>query len=158
MRTGRPVAALVLLPGLLTACSGSGPAPEASSSAATGQPPLPRARATVGAVGLDVELATTPAQQAAGLRGRAVPPGTGMAFPYPGGRTVRFTMAGVTTPLAAAFALGGRVVSVEALQPCPGTVAQCPSYGPATVVDLVVETAAGGLAGVAPGDPVALQR
>ena len=121
-----------------------------------GQPRLPTVAATVGGDRVEVEVATTARQQAAGLRDRAVPPGTGMAFPYPGGRAVRFTMSGVELPLVAVFARGGRVLAVERLAPCAGTVAQCPTYGPAEPVDLVVEVAPGTLPAARAGDPVSL--
>ena len=123
-------------------------------------PPAPAAAAAaarVGAVELRVELATTSAQRKQGLRGRAaVPPGTGMAFPYDPARPVRFTMAGVDLPLVAVFARQGRAVSVEQLAPCAGSVEQCPVYGPAAAVDLVLEAAPGTLAGARVGDAVTL--
>lgn len=142
MRAG---CALVLL---LVGCS-SAPAP-------SGQAALPTVAASVGDVALVLEVASTTGQKAAGLRGRAVPPGTGMAFPYPQARPVRFTMSEVTVPLVGVFSLGGVVVSVEQMAPCPGTVAQCPTYGPAGAVDLVVETAPETLPSVRSGDPVRL--
>ena len=120
------------------------------------QPPLPVVPAQVGQVRLQVEVAATPEQQAAGLRGRQVPPGSGMVFPYPGSRTVRFTMAGVDRPLVAVFARGGRAVSVERLVPCAGTVAACPTYGPDEPVDLVLEAAPASLPDARPGDVVVL--
>ena len=111
----------------------------------------------LGAVDLRVEVAETQEQREQGLRGRAeVPPGTGMAFPYDEPRPVRFTMAGVDLPLVAVFARDGRALSVEQLAPCSGSVEECPLYGPAEAVDLVVEAAPGSLAGVRAGDAVRL--
>ena len=132
--------------------------PTASPASAGGQPRLPTTQGRVGAVPLELELATTSEQRAAGLRDRVVPPGTGMAFVYDRPAPVRFTMSGVEDPLVAVFAAGGRAVSVEQLVPCPGTVQECPTYGPPTPVDLVVEVAPGTLPDARPGDEVVLQR
>ncbi len=150
--------AVVALLGLALAGCGAGsadpPPPVAVPALPSAQPPLPTAPVQVGAVRLVAELARTPEQREAGLRGREVPPGTGMAFRYPEGAVVAFTMAGVDRPLVAVFAAKGRAVLVVRMPPCAGTVAQCPSYGPATPVDLVVEAAPGTLVGAAEGDPV----
>jgi len=144
--SSRPLSARpwVLLAGLLlvAACSSAEPAPGT--------------RATVGDVVLQVEVARTPEQQAAGLRGREVPPGTGMAFPYEPAERVRFTMSEVDRPLVGVFARDGRVLSVEQMAPCPGSVGQCPLYGPDEPVDLVVEAAPGSLPQARAGDPVVL--
>ena len=125
-------------------------------AAPTGQPRLPTAQGSIGGVPLELELATTPEQRSAGLRDREVPPGTGMAFVYPAPAAVRFTMSGVERPLVAVFALDGRAVSVEQLVPCAGSVQECPTYGPPTPVDLVVEVAPGTLPDARPGDEVVL--
>lgn len=113
----------------------------------------------VGDVRLQVEVADDEAERAAGLRGRdGVPAGTGMVFRYPSARPVRFTMSRVTFPLTAVFAREGRVVAVEQMPPCAGTLAQCPTYGPDEPVDTVVEAAPPSLAGVAVGDPLRASR
>lgn len=139
-----PLVPLVLL---MSACAGAEPAAAPSPGTAT---------ATVGDVRLRVELAETPEQRAAGLRGREVPPGFGMVFRYPAPQPVRFTMSEVTLPLVGVFARDGRVVSVEQMAPCEGSVAACPTYGPDEPVDTVVEAAPGSLPDAAAGDPVAL--
>ena len=54
------------------------------------------------------------------------------------------------------LARDGRAVSVEQLAPCPGSIAQCPVYGPDEPVDLVVEAAPESLPAARPGDPVVL--
>lgn len=129
---------------VLTACAGD-PEPAAGPT-----------RASVGDVVLQVELALTSEQRRQGLRGREVPPGTGMAFPYDPAQRVAFTMSEVTRPLVAVFARDGRAVSVEQLVPCPGSIEQCPVYGPDEPVDLVVEAAPESLPAARPGDPVVL--
>lgn len=121
----------------------------------TGAPELPRV--TVGAVALDVDLAVTEEEQRAGLRGREVPPGYGMAFPQDPARVVRLTMSGVDRPLVAVFARDGRAVHVARMAPCAGSVDACPSYGPDEPVDLVVEAAPGSLPSARAGDPVVLR-
>ena len=129
---------------LVAACGGSGPQER-------GLTPV-----TVGGVRLDVELAVTDEEQRAGLRDREVPPGFGMAFPYDPPRRVRFTMSEVERPLVAVFSRDGRAVSVEQLVPCPGSIDECPLYGPDEPVDLVVEAAPESLPSARAGDPVVL--
>ncbi len=136
---------------LATGCGGS------STSSPTGTPIGAAARATVGAVELRVEVARTPEQKEQGLRGREVPLGAGMAFPYDPARPVRFTMSRVDRPLVGVFARAGRAVAVERMAPCTGSVAQCPTYGPGEPVDLVVEAAPESLPDARAGDPVALR-
>lgn len=104
-----------------------------------------------------MDVARTQEQKEQGLRGRDVPLGTGMAFPYDPARPVRFTMSGVDRPLVGVFARAGRAVAVERMTPCPGSVAQCPTYGPDEPVDLVVEAAPESLPDARVGDPVALR-
>ena len=138
----RAVLLLVLLTG---ACGGDEPAAAPSPGTAT---------ATVGDVRLRVELAETAEQWSAGLRGREVLPGFGMVFIYPAPQPVRFTMSGVTLPLVGVFVRDGRTVSVEQMAPCEGSLADCPTYGPAEPVDTVVESAPGSLPDAVAGDPV----
>ena len=119
-------------------------------------PPRHSHRVRIGDVELEVELALTDEQRRAGLRDREVPEGFGMAFPYDPAQRVRFTMSEVELPLVAVFARDGVAVSVEQLEPCPGSIAQCPVYGPDEPVDLVVEAAPASLPSARPGDPVVL--
>jgi len=134
---------------LATACGGG-------DGGGDSAPEPDRTRVSIGGVALEVEVARTDEQRRAGLRDREVPPGTGMAFPYEPAQRVRFTMSEVELPLVAVFSRAGRAVSVEQLEPCAGTVAQCPLYGPDEPVDLVVEAAPGSLPAARPGDPVVL--
>lgn len=134
--------------GLLAGCGG-GPTPAATPVAAP-----PAGSVTVGDVRLRVDVADTPEERAAGLRGRDVPPGYGMVFRYPAAQAVRFTMSEVTLPLVAVFVRDGRAVSVEQMVPCEGSVQECPTYGPAEPVDTVVEAAPGSLPDATAGDPV----
>lgn len=133
---------------LLAGCSegADGPVPAGNGAAGTA--------VTVGGVRLQVEVADSEAERVAGLRGRRVPPGTGMLFRYDGARPVRFTMSRVSEPLVAVFVRAGSVVSVEQLVPCAGSVDECPTYGPDEPVDSVVEAAPAALPAAAPGDAV----
>lgn len=146
----RPAAVLLLA--LVGGCSAAPPAAPSQSSG----PPTAEARVRVGEAVLQVELAVTPEQRERGLRGRDVPPGTGMVFRYDTPARVRFTMSRVDRPLVAVFARDGRAVLVEQMPPCPDTVERCPRYGPDEPVDVVVEAAPGSLPSARPGDPVVL--
>lgn len=132
----------------------SGLAPSRPLPPAVGSPSQPSTvPVTLGGVRVQAEVADDSAEREAGLRGRpSIPPGTGMVFRFPQTRPVRFTMSRVNTPLAAAFVLRGQVVSVEQMAPCPGSVADCPTYGPPGPVDNVVETSPETMAPVRPGD------
>lgn len=157
-RAGRAGAGAALAV-LLAACSSGSAGPAPSTAAATAAPTapatLPVERLLVGGVPLQVEVATTPQQKSDGLRGRTVvPPGTGMVFRYAPPRDVRFTMSGVEPPLVAVFVRDGRVVAVEQMAPCPGSLQECPTYGAGTPVDDVVEAAPGSLPDVRVGDTV----
>lgn len=151
--TGRLLLATVLVGAAvaLAGCSGAAGPPRAAPSGHGDGATVP---ATVGGVVLLVELADTEAERIAGLRGRVVPPGSGMVFRFDPPRPVRFTMSGVTEPLVAAFVRDGVVLAVSQLAPCAGSLARCPTYGPEQPVDSVVEAAPASLPHVATGDRV----
>jgi uncharacterized membrane protein (UPF0127 family) len=101
------------------------------------------------------EVAATREARAAGLMGRAdVPAGTGMVFRYDTPSSSDYWMYTVPVPLTAVFALRGRVVDVVDMAPCvTSTPRDCPTYGPGTPYDTVLETAPETLRGlVARGD------
>lgn len=144
----------LLLPLLLAvaACTGSAPA---------AKPPAPAAPAVVaGRTGpLRVEVADTPEERERGLTGRtSVPPGTGMVFRYPTPSIGRYWMRGVPVPLTAVFARAGEVVGIVEMAPCAADAPDCPTYGPSSPFDTVLETAPGTVAGlVAEGDRLTVQ-
>ena len=158
--TRRLLAALALA--ALAGCSGADPQPvaEAPSSAATGGSALPEptVRALLGDVALELEVADDRGERARGLMGRTeVPPGTGMLFRFDEPVVSAFYMFRVPVPLHAAFVLDGRVVFTVVMPPCEQAEPQaCPTYGPTTPFDTVVETAPETLRGVEVGDRLTL--
>lgn len=150
----RPARWLLLLSAalpLVSACHGDrtvarGPAATASSPAPVASTaPGPRtAVVRVGRAGpVRAEVAATRAARAAGLMGRTdVPTGTGMVFRYDAPSSGDYWMYTVPVPLTAVFALHGRVVGVVEMAPCVTTTPrECPTYGPGTPYDTVLETA-----------------
>ena len=105
-----------------------------------------------------LEVARTMQQQSFGLQRRPrLAPLRGMWFPYSTPTPVRFWMHLTPEPLDMLFVRDGRVVTVVAnARPCMHL--PCPSYGPGTPVDGVVELAGGEAArlGIAAGTPVAI--
>lgn len=125
----------------------SGPTPSASE-------PARFVSATLGGVPLRLEVADTENAREVGLMGRdAVPPGTGMLFRFPAPSRDRFYMFHVAVPLTAVFVTGGAVTYVAQMPPCPlADPRACPTYGPDSAYDEVVETAPETLASVRVGD------
>jgi len=80
---------------------------------------LPRAALTIGFHQLDVQIASTPTQQATGLMHRAeMPQHEGMLFIFPEPKQQCFWMKNTLIPLTAAFvADDGTVVNLEDMQP-----------------------------------------
>jgi uncharacterized membrane protein (UPF0127 family) len=146
----RQVLAVLAVVGLV-GCSGSTGVP-AADSPATASPssplaspsaaPAPTVRARLGELALALEVADEPGERARGLMGRTeVPPGTGMLFRFGQPVVSSFYMYRVPVPLHAAFLLDGRVVFTVVMPPCEQDEPQdCPTYGPTTPFDTVVET------------------
>jgi uncharacterized membrane protein (UPF0127 family) len=93
-------------------------------------------------VELQLEVADDPQERALGLMGRTeVPDGTGMLFRFDEAVESSFYMYRVPVPLHAAFVRDGRVVFTVVMPPCEQDEPQdCPTYGPTTPFDTVVET------------------
>ncbi|WP_315789912.1 DUF192 domain-containing protein [Fischerella sp. JS2] len=101
------------------------------------------ARAVVpnGAI-IDLEVAQTPEQQAMGLMYRpALSPNRGMLFQFPTPMAVSFWMKNVPVPLDMVFLRKGVVQMVTTAPPCNAD--PCPTYGPKTQVDQVIELRSG---------------
>jgi uncharacterized membrane protein (UPF0127 family) len=113
------------------------------------------------AIELQLEVARTPAQQSLGLMNRdldSLPENQGMLFPFDPPRPVTFWMKNVQINLDMIFLRDGVVVAIAADVP-PCTSDPCPTYGPPTVVDQVIEVRGGQAEkmGLAVGDQVALE-
>lgn len=102
------------------------------------------AQVILGGATIDLEVASTPQQQALGLMHR--PPladDRGMLFPFSPPRQVNFWMKNVPAPLDMVFIYQGQIQEVtHSAPPCPEE--PCPSYGPAgQPVDYVIELRGG---------------
>ena len=156
----RPTAlALVFGFGLAAvACAPAAPAESGPGPVDRTMPPLlaglELTTVTIGSLELMVAIADTPAARSRGLSGTAdLGPLDGMLFvhqePVDGG----FFMRGVAMALDIAFVgVDGRVLSVLTMPLC--TTDPCPIYTPSSPYRWAIETPAGGLSGVAPGDQI----
>jgi uncharacterized membrane protein (UPF0127 family) len=92
---------------------------------------------------IQLEVAQTPQQQAMGLMYRqALPDNRGMLFNFPSPQPVSFWMKNVPVALDMVFLRQGVVQYVEASAP-PCTTEPCPTYGPRTLIDQVIELRSG---------------
>ena len=127
-----------------------------------GNPPLPRARVTVGGAVVDAELARTPREQRLGLAYReGLAPGTGMLFVFDRPEDRSVWMKGMRFCIDIVWIEGGRVVgAAENVCPAPpGTPdEQLPQYRSPIPVRYVLEVPAGWLAshGLGTGSPVTI--
>ncbi|AKG24846.1 DUF192 domain-containing protein [Calothrix sp. 336/3] len=92
---------------------------------------------------IDLEVASTSEQQAMGLMYRpALPPNRGMLFPFGSPRPVSFWMKNVPVSLDMVFLRDGVIQAIASNVP-PCTQEPCPTYGPQTTIDQVIELRAG---------------
>lgn len=101
------------------------------------------AKANMGQAVIELEVASTPEQQAMGLMYRtSLPDNRGMLFPFEEARYAQFWMKNVAINLDMIFLRQG---VIEAIYPnVPPCVAEpCPTYGPNTIVDQVIELKGG---------------
>ncbi|MUG97896.1 DUF192 domain-containing protein [Scytonema sp. UIC 10036] len=92
---------------------------------------------------IQLEVARTPQEQAMGLMFRpALPDDRGMLFQFPSPFRASFWMKNVPVPLDMVFMLDGVVKSVAVSVPPCNTI-NCPSYGPDTLVNQVIELRSG---------------
>ncbi|MBW4613377.1 MAG: DUF192 domain-containing protein [Desmonostoc vinosum HA7617-LM4] len=92
---------------------------------------------------IQLEVTQTPEQQAKGLMYRpALPNDRGMLFAFPSAQPVRFWMKNVPVPLDMVFLKDGIVKFIQASAlPCKNE--PCPTYGPDTPIDTVIELRSG---------------
>ncbi len=105
---------------------------------------------------IQLEVARTPKQQAMGLMYRdALPDNRGMLFEFSSPQPVSFWMLNVPVPLDMVFLRQGIVQYIAASVP-PCTKQPCPTYGPRTLIDQVIELRSGRAAelGLKKGDKV----
>ncbi|MEH1944708.1 MAG: DUF192 domain-containing protein [Nostoc sp.] len=92
---------------------------------------------------IQLEVAQTPQQQAKGLMYRpALPDNRGMLFGFPSAQPVSFWMKNVPVPLDMVFLHKGIVKYIQAAAP-PCASEPCPTYGPNTPIDKVIELRSG---------------
>jgi uncharacterized protein len=92
---------------------------------------------------IELEVAHTPEQQAMGLMYRSsLLKNRGMLFPFPQPRIAQFWMKNVSIPLDMIFLKDGIVKAVFLNVP-PCSFEPCPVYGPNTMINQVIELAAG---------------
>jgi uncharacterized protein len=115
------------------------PAPES-----LGQTLQITAKATVpNGTTIQLEVARTPAQQAKGLMYRpALPNNRGMLFQFPSPQPVSFWMKNVPVSLDMVFLHKGVVKYIQSSAP-PCKSEPCPTYGPNTPIDTVIELRSG---------------
>lgn len=108
---------------------------------------------------ISLEVARTPQEQAMGLMYRtSLDPDRGMLFSFGWPQPVSFWMKNTKIPLDMVFLLKGQVKAIEANVP-PCTTNPCPSYGPQTLIDQVIELRGGRAAelGLKAGDQVIIK-
>jgi uncharacterized protein len=130
------------------------------SSSANGGQVLPiTAQAEMSGQLIQLEVAQTPEQQEMGLMYRPpLPNDRGMLFPFNPPRQVRFWMENTPSPLDMVFLYQGVIKDIAAnVSPC--TTNPCPTYGPWTEIDQVIELRSGRAAelGLKVGDRVTVQ-
>ncbi|MBW4644581.1 MAG: DUF192 domain-containing protein [Goleter apudmare HA4340-LM2] len=92
---------------------------------------------------IELEVAQTPEQQAMGLMYRpALPNDRGMMFKFPSAQPVSFWMKNVPVELDMVFLQNGVVKYIQAAAP-PCASEPCPTYGPNTPIDTVIELRSG---------------
>lgn len=114
------------------------------------------AQAEIAEVQMQFEVARTPQQQAKGLMFRpALPADRGMLFVFETSRPVGFWMRNVPVALDMVFMQDGEVKFIASEVP-PCTTPLCPTYGPNTPVNQVLELRGGRAAelGLAVGDRI----
>lgn len=138
------------------------PLPERVSAAPSPIPSqsLPVAAvATIAGQTIQLEVARTLPQQATGLMGRqSLADDRGMLFPFRPPLRVNFWMKNVLIPLDMVFLRKGEVKAIAANVP-PCQTEPCPTYGPDTEIDQVIELRGGRAAelGLKVGDTIKIR-
>ncbi|MEG4344909.1 DUF192 domain-containing protein [Microcoleus sp. A003_D6] len=140
--------------------SGTGILASQSPTATTSGQVLPvSARVRIADRAIELEVAKTPEQQAMGLMYRtSLADDRGMLFEFKPARWVNFWMKNCQISLDMIFLRDGVVEAIEVSAP-PCTADPCPTYGPNTTVDRVIELRGGRAAelGVKVGDRIEIE-
>ncbi|MEG4940925.1 DUF192 domain-containing protein [Microcoleus sp. F4-D5] len=134
-------------------------AAESPTATTSGQVLPVSARARIADRPIELEVAKTVEQQAMGLMYRtSLPDDRGMLFEFKPARLVNFWMKNCKISLDMIFLRDGVVEAIEVSAP-PCTADPCPTYGPNTVVDRVIELRGGRAAelGVKVGDRIEIE-
>lgn len=152
----------------LLSCSASPPVKsESGASSIVSEKPLTYqgqqlpigAKTTIGGQAIALEVASTPEQQMLGLMYRTtLPENRGMLFSFNPPRSARFWMKNVSLTLDMIFLKQGTVVAIFSNVP-PCNTEPCPTYGPASTIDQVIELRGGRAKelGLRVGDHLAIQ-
>lgn len=117
------------------------------------------ARARIADRLIELEVTKTPEQQAMGLMYRtSLADDRGMLFEFKPARWVNFWMKNCKISLDMIFIRDGVVTAIQAGAP-PCTAEPCPTYGPDTIIDRVIELRSGRAAelGLKVGDRIAIE-
>ncbi|MEG4453517.1 DUF192 domain-containing protein [Microcoleus sp. N9_A1] len=134
-------------------------ASQSPTATTSGQVLAVSARARIADRPIELEVAKTVEQQAMGLMYRtSLPDDRGMLFEFKSARQVNFWMKNCKISLDMIFLRNGVVEAIEVSAP-PCTADPCPTYGPNTVVDRVIELRGGRAAelGVKVGDRIEIE-
>ena len=134
-------------------------ASQSTLAASQGQVLPISARARIADRPIELEVAKTTEQQAMGLMYRtSLADDRGMLFEFKPARWVNFWMKNCKISLDMIFIRDGVVTAIEVSAP-PCTADPCPTYGPDTAVDRVIELRGGRAAelGVKVGDRIAIE-
>ncbi|HEY9809745.1 MAG TPA: DUF192 domain-containing protein [Halomicronema sp.] len=160
------IALSIVLMGCSQPATSTPPKPAPPASTPQAQTPQPQdlpisAKAKIAGELFDLEVTTTPEQQAMGLMFRpSLPDNRGMLFIFDPPRPVMFWMKNTLIPLDMIFIKDGEVKYIaENVPPC--TTMSCPTYGPPNqiVIDQVIEVRAGRTAelGLKIGNPITIE-
>lgn len=167
----------IILSVLLLSCAASAPAKVSDGKLLKSDKPLPSppslsssptksgqmlpisATAEMAGQEISLEVARTPQEQAMGLMYRtSLAPDRGMLFAFNWPQPASFWMKNTKIPLDMVFLRNGEVKAIETNVP-PCTTDPCPSYGPQTLIDQVIELRGGRAAelGLKVGDRVSIK-
>lgn len=134
------------------------PSLEVTKAPMRGQLPI-SAQANIAGQKINLEVARTPQQQATGLMYRTtLADNRGMLFLFEPPQVVGFWMKNVRIPLDMLFIKDGKISAIATDVP-PCKTAACPTYGPTTPIDQVIELRGGVAAklGIKVGQTVQIQ-